>query len=441
MEPSTPTPFENEVVDRLSLKAANDGEALISAARSAFCLLVLGRFLTLDPAGGNDVSAKWAVEIGVLALAAAISALTFTTARQGRLRPVHFVVSSVGDAAMCFVSLLSNVLWPDPGYLGLLRMPDIAATLPVIFVSALRLTPPATVASVVANLASLASLVSVDMALNGPRLRYDDTEVTMVLIMVLTVGIATWVAAHGAVKLVRRAGRETAQLGRARRRLDALLREHHDVRTLLSTARVNLQLALERPSTSHDRLVIVDAAMEELADFVEGVRSQTFAEIAVLEGIRPAGLLRAVRAATEVARHRFTSTEIDFDAPHVAVDVVGGERALLQVVFNLVANACEGAGTSAASRVHLHASVAGRNVVVTVDDDGPGFLPELIAADAQFMPSTKTGGSGLGLMLVSDLITQSGGSVVLRNRSEGGASVMVQLPISATDDSPETART
>ena len=237
--------FETDVVNRLALRAANDGEALISAARAAFCLLVLVRFLTLDHAAADGE--KFAFEIPLLALASVVSMFAFHRARQGRFGTLGLIISSVADALICFASLLSNVLWPDQRYIGLLRMPDVAALLPVIFVSALRLTPNATLASLGANLASLGTLVAIDMARNASRLAYGGGEVSMVLILLLTVGAVTWAAARGARSLVRRAARETAQLSRARRHLDALLREHHDVRTLLSTARMNLQLARQQP--------------------------------------------------------------------------------------------------------------------------------------------------------------------------------------------------
>lgn len=420
---------ETDLVDRLTLRAANDGEALISAARTVFCLLVLGRFLALDDV--SEAGGKFAIEVPLLALASLASAFGFVKARQGRLRTQGLIVWSVADALVCFGSLLPNVLWPDERYIGLLRIPDVAVLLPVVFISALRLTPIATLASLGANLASLGGLVAIDLAVNASRLEYGGRDITMVLILLLTVGAATWATARGARSLVRRAARETAQLGRARRHLNALLREHHDVRTLLSTARMNLQLARRQPSSQDERLSIVEAAIVELGDFVEGVKSQAFAELAIIEGIVPADVTRVVQAAAQVAQRRFPATCVECDAPAVNVDMVGGERALLQVVFNLLANACEGEGSRRATRVRLDGAVQDRRVTLRVEDDGPGFLPELLASGATLIPSTKAGGSGMGLMLVSELVTASGGRLELRNNDvAGGASVTLHLPLS-----------
>ena len=415
-----------ELPKQLTLRAANDGEALISTTRTVFCLLVLGRFLTL-PDVLSGAGAKFGVEVVLLITGAVASAFAVRRARRGKFRTPGLVTWSVADAGICFGSLLSNVLWPDERYVGLLRMPDIAVLLPVIFVSALRLTPVATLASVGANLVSLAALVSIDRHVNGSRLAYGSNEATMVLLLVVTVGMATWMASFGARRLVRRAVHESVQLERARRRLDALLREHHDVRTLLSTARINLQLARGHSSTASEHLAIVEGAIVELGDFVESVKGRAFAELAILDGPTAVAVDRAVEQACVVARHRFPRTRIEVTVPSARAQIVGGERALLQVVFNLLANACEGTGERQASNVRVEASMAGQWVTLRVEDDGAGFLAGMLDTGAAALPSTKPGGSGLGLMLVREIVAASGGSLELRNREGGGASVTLRL--------------
>lgn len=418
---------EEDLLERLTLQAANDGEALISAARTLFCLLVLGRFLTLPDALAGGM--KFAIEVVLLGAASLISAGSVRRARRGLFRAPGLIAWSVADAGICFGSLLSNVLWPDERYLGLLRMPDVAVLLPIIFVSALRLTPSATLASVAATLASYLALVAIDRQLNGARIAYGSNEETMLLLLVVAVGVASWMAAFGARVLVRRAARESVQLERARRRLDTLLREHHDVRTLLSTARMSLQLA-RRQSEAQARvehLNVAEDAMGELADFVESVKARAFAELALLDGPTAADVEGAVASACAVARRRFPNTRIDVAVLPMRAQIVGGNRSLLQVVFNLLANACEGAGLQRARTVRLGASPVDEFLSLRVEDDGPGFLPELLAAGAEALPSTKPGGSGLGLMLVRELVVASGGTLELANRDGGGAVVTLRL--------------
>jgi len=62
---------------------------------------------------------------------------------------------------------------------------------------------------------------------------------------------------------------------------------------------------------------------------------------------------------------------------------------------------------------------------LVVDDDGPGL------ADTAnlFVPffTTKPAGSGIGLVLARQIAEAHGGSVVLRNRDEGGCRAVVVL--------------
>ena len=108
--------------------------------------------------------------------------------------------------------------------------------------------------------------------------------------------------------------------------------------------------------------------------------------------------------------------------------------ALRRALANLIANAVKYAG---AARVKAFAQ-DGR-AVVTVEDDGPG-LPE-DELDAVFEPfhraersrSRETGGAGLGLTVARQAARAYGGDVTLANRSEGGLTARLELPLRAGD--------
>jgi signal transduction histidine kinase len=418
-----PDPAQHALVERLTLDAANTGEQLISAVRALFCVLVLGRFLLIDRA---PQTAR--IEGPVLALAIAGSLYALAMARKKRFRGAGLVLSSLADGAVCFLLLLATVLWPGEVYFGLLRMPEIAAVLPVILVSALRLSPAAALAASLAGALSFAMLVGTDLVLHGPRLTYRASEIAMEAILIVSVSIATWATARTAQRLVRRAGHESAQLVRARHHLDALLREHHDVRTVLSTARINLQLA-QASDPCEGPLAAIGAALDELSGFIESVKGQTFAELATLDGLQPCNLERAVHVAAQVIRHRFPAVALEISVPTVRVAIVGGEPSLSQVIFNLLGNACEGDGNHAACHIQVHAQPSGKRLRLQVHDDGPGFLTALLGAPLQALPSTKRCGGGIGLKLVSSLIESSGGRLELGNRRDGGACVTLDLAL------------
>lgn len=107
---------------------------------------------------------------------------------------------------------------------------------------------------------------------------------------------------------------------------------------------------------------------------------------------------------------------------------------LAQVVGNLVENAYK----YAVGAVQVWAGGSGGDVVVTVDDDGPGIGPEEQGRvfDRFFQgrtgPAPRQAGTGLGLAIVAELVAAMGGGVrVISPASPGGGTRMeVRLPAS-----------
>ncbi len=79
------------------------------------------------------------------------------------------------------------------------------------------------------------------------------------------------------------------------------------------------------------------------------------------------------------------------------------------------------------------------DVVVRVEDNGPGIPQD--QRTIVFQPfyrmetsrSRETGGTGLGLSVVRDVITAHGGVIILDNMADGGLSVCVKLPKKRSD--------
>jgi two-component system sensor histidine kinase RegB len=104
------------------------------------------------------------------------------------------------------------------------------------------------------------------------------------------------------------------------------------------------------------------------------------------------------------------------------------DSALKQMIDNVLDNALE----ASPDRVDLDASVDGCLLTLVVTDAGPGFAPAMLAQFGKPYQSTKgRPGGGVGLFLVVNVARTLGGSVVARNRPEGGAEVRLTLPLSA----------
>lgn len=98
-----------------------------------------------------------------------------------------------------------------------------------------------------------------------------------------------------------------------------------------------------------------------------------------------------------------------------------------RAVLNVIRNALE--VSPAGGKVRVGLRQAEGNLVLTVDDDGPGVAPEHRARIFEPFYSSKAKGTGLGLAIVSDIITLHGGDVAVEGGANGGACFTITLPL------------
>ena len=105
-----------------------------------------------------------------------------------------------------------------------------------------------------------------------------------------------------------------------------------------------------------------------------------------------------------------------------------------QVIINLLVNVAlhSGAGTKAVLTLYEDNGFA----VFRIDDNGKGFedsvLRRLLAGQSPNAAEGRTEDArrtmGIGLSVCRTIVSVHGGSLTVRNRSEGGASVIFTLP-------------
>ncbi|MCA9692573.1 MAG: histidine kinase [Myxococcales bacterium] len=116
------------------------------------------------------------------------------------------------------------------------------------------------------------------------------------------------------------------------------------------------------------------------------------------------------------------SFELAPDQPAAAVDA--GQ--LRQLVVNLVLNAVQAVGTAGAVTVRLGARDGVHEL--TIEDDGPGLPSDAVERLFEPMFTTRSAGTGLGLMLCRRIVDSHHGKITAENREEGGARFRVVLP-------------
>ena len=129
-------------------------------------------------------------------------------------------------------------------------------------------------------------------------------------------------------------------------------------------------------------------------------------------------------------------THLVLHVPSDEVLVRGDRGALRQVLLNLLDNAVKFG--PAGQTVTVGVARDGDSAVLTVDDSGPGVpLAErrrIFKAFERGRETTGTGGAGIGLAVVNEIVAAHHGHVAVENMPTGGARFRISLPMTNHSD-------
>jgi K+-sensing histidine kinase KdpD len=226
----------------------------------------------------------------------------------------------------------------------------------------------------------------------------------------------------------------------------------HDMRTPLTAIKASATTLLEEwgdhhvkleEEDRHEMLVVIDEEADRLNRFIESmvelarleagafVLPRTWGDV---EEIVKAALQRAER----VTAGHLIEVAIAPELPLVRAD----ERALAEVVYTLVDNACKYSPAGTRVRVRAEVLTQAEEIRVSVSDEGPGIPPELrtqvfdkffrAAPEAKRLPR---GGSGMGLAIARGIVEAHGGRIWIEAGARGrGTRVYFTVPIGDVDE-------
>ena len=215
----------------------------------------------------------------------------------------------------------------------------------------------------------------------------------------------------------------------------------HELRTPLMSMRTNLDVLADHPDLGPvERAEVLDdlhAEHARMLGLLTALRSLAQGDLVEADAFHPVDLAELVEAAASSARRREPRALLTVRTAPVP-RLRGWEPGLRMAVDNLLANALvHGAGPGGpggpAARIRLELRTDAADVLLTVDDEGPGVpAGEREAVFRRFRRGTGSPGSGLGLTLVAQQIALHGGTVRLTDAPGGrGTRAEVRLPTSA----------
>jgi signal transduction histidine kinase len=190
---------------------------------------------------------------------------------------------------------------------------------------------------------------------------------------------------------------------------------------------------------------------EKQAEYLNYITTSTNALLAIINNILdlasidagamtlnlgPVDIRRVIDSAAEGIQDRVARDHItlDIDVDPQIGNFIGDERRVVQVLYNLLANAVGFSPVNSTVRLAVRKTDA--SVTFTVTDTGPGIAPDRKDKVFDWFESQSQGsrhrGAGLGLSLVRPFVELHGGKVLVDSVLGQGTSVTCEFPFDQT---------
>jgi signal transduction histidine kinase len=193
-----------------------------------------------------------------------------------------------------------------------------------------------------------------------------------------------------------------------------------------------LQLLQKGMRVITDETQRLSGMVEELLDFSRmqsGRLRMDMQKMDILAELEEAVLIYEEKARQEGITLRYSE-------PPMLPVTIGDKARLRQVFINVIDNAIK--YSDSGGEVRVAASVRGDSILIQVSDDGIGIAPEdLPRVKTRFYKGNYSRrGSGIGLAVADEIVSQHGGSLSLTSTLGIGTSVQILLPIRSDADQP-----
>jgi len=182
------------------------------------------------------------------------------------------------------------------------------------------------------------------------------------------------------------------------------------------------------------------AEMENLHELVEIARTEVSRLDLIitqfLQAIRPqkpqlaaVQMQSLLEESLQLMRHEVGNRgiQIDIVAPPSLPEIRVDRDQIKQVFFNIVKNAFQAMPDGGRLTITLASGTT--HLAVTFQDTGVGIAPENMGRVFEPYHTTKSTGSGLGLMIVQRIVQDHGGHIELMSKPDEGTRITIYLPL------------
>ncbi|HEY1661957.1 MAG TPA: ATP-binding protein [Verrucomicrobiae bacterium] len=157
---------------------------------------------------------------------------------------------------------------------------------------------------------------------------------------------------------------------------------------------------------------------------------------------KPVSANELIEAVLEIVAYPLRTSNVEVIThlqPGLPAVLADGHQ-IQQVLLNIINNARQAIeGHQRGGQIKITAEVAGHNIRITIQDNGPGISEENLRRifDPFFTTKEVGKGTGLGLSLCYGIIKEHGGSITPMSKPGEGATFVIELPIAQDAKIPE----
>lgn len=212
----------------------------------------------------------------------------------------------------------------------------------------------------------------------------------------------------------------------------------HELRTPITVIKGHLETMdpADDPATRAETMRLVASELDRMSRIVTDLLIMAKADRPDFVRPRPvdaAELLLDIESQAQQLGHRRWEL-VEIAEGEATLDPQRITQAVLQLASNAVAHTADGGRIRLGSRwIEERGGNAGRRLVISVADDGPGVEPRdaeriFRRFDRGTAGTSASGGAGLGLSIVTAITAAHGGSVILDPTPGDGATFVVDIP-------------
>jgi signal transduction histidine kinase len=158
-----------------------------------------------------------------------------------------------------------------------------------------------------------------------------------------------------------------------------------------------------------------------------------------LHAVRPTTPRREPRDLNAILHQTLTLLEPEIVSRGIAVNLDLSEKlppALVdpdqfqQVFYNLIRNAYQ-AIAGEEGLIEIRTRSTDTDFLISISDNGTGIPPEQMGSLFEPYRTTKSSGTGLGLLIVRRIIREHGGEIEIQSQPEQGTNILIHLPHTA----------